>query len=510
VRRIGLVGVALLLLFCAVAVANDFEFFPTGSCSVAFFSNLTGQGINGLILRFANPAPETQVIAIGGDMDVVSIDGGDILLHGSLLPSGTCEVDWSTTGYPLESAAWLVDGNIVQEIDVHVPTARLAIRRGAEDLALVFLAIGSVDPDGLPLARYIWEFDDGVVLEGYCVSRSFPDCGEYTVQLAVSDSEGKEASRTRRFVVGNQPPRPPDLCAGEMQWVHNATVGESEDIMAVHMLSSTDGWAVTLGGKIYRFDGAAWVLNDDLGDGAGLVTVWAVSSTSCWAGGWNHGIYEFDGSDWSLAYSDPDVYKHYVNEIQFLSSSDGWAVGDNGRIYHYDGTEWTVHLSADDWSGEVPDLHGLHMLSDSYGWTAGLHGWSCEFDGNTWRNMGRITTTPSVLVGYGFPAIWVVSPSDVWACDSASGRIFHYDGSSWSMHSATPSGRGINSMAMVSATDGWLVDTGGHFYHYDGTAWTLHTTTDEGTQLLSISMLSETDGWAVGQGGHIYHYECVP
>jgi len=168
--------------------------FLAGPCSVAFVSNLSGEAVDGLLLRFSEPAPSLWILAIGGDLAVVSATETEVLLGGALAPGGTCEVNWCCAGYPLESAAWLRNSDIVQEIDVHVPTARFAARRGVRVLEIDLCAVGSVDPDGLPLARYEWVFDDGVVLEGYRVRRAFAAAREVAVTLTVWDVEGKSAS----------------------------------------------------------------------------------------------------------------------------------------------------------------------------------------------------------------------------------------------------------------------------------------------------------------------------
>lgn len=198
--RVAVFSSILVVSFGLLGIGNTFEFFPTGECSVAFFNNLTGQAVDGLLLRFSDPVPDLRAIAVGGHMVPAAETAGGVLLGGSLLPGGTCEVNWCSEPYPLESAAWLLMGEVIEEIDVHVPTARLVWRRSAHDPELVDLrAIGSSDPDGLPLVEFLWDLGDGQTASGVAVEYSLPSHESSRVTLTVVDSEGKAASREQRI-----------------------------------------------------------------------------------------------------------------------------------------------------------------------------------------------------------------------------------------------------------------------------------------------------------------------
>jgi len=55
----------------------------------------------------------------------------------------------------------------------------------------------------------------------------------------------------------------------------------------------------------------------------------------------------------------------------------------------------------------------------------------------------------------------------------------------------------LNSVAMVSANDGWAVGENGTLLHYDGNAWISYSLPVT-TTLLSVSMSSANNGWALG------------
>jgi len=335
VRRIGPFIAILALSMCVQGVAGGFEFSEAGRCSVAFFHNLTGHEVDGLLLRFARPAPEIYTIAVGGDMTVSSTDGSELLLSGALAAGGTCEVDWCADGYPLESAAWLLDGDVVQEIDVNAPTARLAARRGAGDLEVIFFALGSVDPDGLPLTRYVWTFDDGVVLDGYAVTRDYSNPREVTVTLTVWDAEGRSASQTRTLDVA--PPRLPHEPTPIKLYVNNVGDGTSTVIDLATMLPIATIPVGSSPVKMVIVDGKLYVANRNSGTVSVIDTTTDTVITTLTTGGgsWQigyHNGYVFVGTSSSVTVIDPAV-DSVVAQIPGVSTSRGFAfVGDKGYV----------------------------------------------------------------------------------------------------------------------------------------------------------------------------------
>ena len=64
---------------------------------------------------------------------------------------------------------------------------------------------------------------------------------------------------------------------------------------------------------------------------------------------------------------------------------------------------------------------------------------------------------------------------------------------------------GFNGIAMVSASEGWAVGTGGLIVHYSHGVWT-RVASPTSQALLSVAMVSAAEGWAVGDHGTILHY----
>jgi PKD repeat protein len=82
--------------------------------------------------------------------------------------------------------------NIKPIADPDIPT------KGLTNRSLSFSIGDSYDPDGL-LIYYIWNFDDGSVIEGediYSPEHTYSKEGDYTVTLTVRDNRGEESSKS--------------------------------------------------------------------------------------------------------------------------------------------------------------------------------------------------------------------------------------------------------------------------------------------------------------------------
>jgi Tol biopolymer transport system component len=197
--RVFVFVVIVVLALCSSVAAESFDFYRSGPNAVGLFNNLTGSEVDGLLLRFSGPIEPRNAVGIGGDLLLDSNENGELQYSGFVVPNGTWEVDWAWEGPRLEYAAWLRDGAVVEEIPVHNPTATFGMMSVALQ-TVRFFAPGSADPDGLPLARYLWRWSDGAEAEGVFVERAF-NPGEYEVTLTVWDVDGNQASRTRQFEI---------------------------------------------------------------------------------------------------------------------------------------------------------------------------------------------------------------------------------------------------------------------------------------------------------------------
>ena len=199
-RRVVL-SVSVLLVFLSLsAAAASFDFYRAGDLVIGLFNNETGEDVDELLLRFSGPIEPVLAIGAGANLVEVSNVVGELRYTGWVVPNGSWEVDWRWDGAKLEYAAWLKDGEVIEEIDVHSPTPMIGIVGRHSDKPIRFSARGSCDPDGSPLARYSWEWSDGVTAEGIAIARVLP-VGVYEVTLTVEDQDGNASSKARRFEV---------------------------------------------------------------------------------------------------------------------------------------------------------------------------------------------------------------------------------------------------------------------------------------------------------------------
>jgi len=233
----------------------------------------------------------------------------------------------------------------------------------------------------------------------------------------------------------------------------------SQQLHAIDLVSTDDGWAVGDYGTILHWDGQAWSPVASPTE-ASLHDVDMVSATDGWIVSGYPGIFlHWDGSTWSQV--GDQTYRHLYG-IDMLSPTDGWAVGE-GPIWHWDGLAWQTMQGTD-------VLYGIDMLSPTDGWAGGGYYWGEE----GWETV-----------------------------------LGHWDGASWSLEQDW--GWPLRSIAMVSSTDGWAVGGGTHTNHWgctyagwefkrwDGAAW-VDVGNPGGRQLNAVTMLSANEGWAVGNG----------
>ncbi|MEZ4771327.1 MAG: hypothetical protein R2844_23275 [Caldilineales bacterium] len=84
-----------------------------------------------------------------------------------------------------------------------------------------------------------------------------------------------------------------------------------------------------------------------------------------------------------------------------------------------------------------------------------------------------------------------------------NGTILHWDGASWSQVTS-PTAKGLDALAMVSAADGWAMGSETTMLHWNGVDWGVIS---EAADLPATTFLTASDGWAVGSGGSIQHWD---
>jgi photosystem II stability/assembly factor-like uncharacterized protein len=108
--------------------------------------------------------------------------------------------------------------------------------------------------------------------------------------------------------------------------------------------------------------------------------------------------------------------------------------------------------------------------------------------------------------------VWGSSPSDVWAV--GRGVSIHYNGSGWSSVPIKPGFPEFPDAVWASSqSNAWVVGSSelpgtccsGRIAHYDGTTWSDDVSIGALPRLHAIWGSSASDVWVVGDGGTLLH-----
>jgi hypothetical protein len=346
-------------------------------------------------------------------------------------------------------------------------------------------------------------------------------------------------------------------------------------LRSVFMVSPTEGWAVGDDGSVTPFPpgaGVGVIIHYSAGTWTGPVSpgtapstlrsVFLTSSTEGWAVGDAGTIVHYSGGTWTklpvnLVPSLPEIDFNF-NSVFLNAANDAWSVGSAGVIMHYDGVNWGTVTSPS--LTELtsisfgPPLSGLANPND--GWAVGRATPSLlpqppnptqnpvaeptiiHWNGFMWTKGVAIGTTNDLL------SVFMLSTGDVWAVGGGGGGsppgggttatcsttpcpvILHFTGGSWNTITPPPGSYVLNSVFMVSASEGWAVGCSGTvaqcspvahsarvaggsgiILHYTVTGgvgtWAIFpapTTPTPLPPLNSVYMLGPNEGWAVGDG----------
>jgi hypothetical protein len=276
-------------------------------------------------------------------------------------------------------------------------------------------------------------------------------------------------------------------------------------LTSISMDSSTDGWAV--GHVVYL------TIPGVVADGAAIGM-----------------ILHCTGGQWTVA---EDNLGYNPTSIFMRAADDGWIVSDlDGLTLHYDGRAWTpvkVPLRS---SSLVPVAvtgtqdGDVWVAATDFGGSSGSSGFDGDapevvlhYDGQTWSPESlpdphaRITSLVMTSPTEGWAAGVLPRPErgsvggDATKPDNA--LILHYRNSTWEEQARFPgpvdSFTTFNGIAMMSASEGWAVGTGGLIVHYSQGTWT-RVASPTSQALQSVAMVSAAEGWAVGDHGTVLHY----
>jgi len=205
-------------------------------------------------------------------------------------------------------------------------------------------------------------------------------------------------------------------------------------------------------------------------------------------------------------------------------SGEAYAVGTNGAngvIYEYSGPAPTGGSWNLVWTSSIADIYtSIYMFIDSSGglegFAVGDKGVIARLFGGSWSD----TTPGTSSTPFHGVAVDNGNPIDAWAVgyDTAipNGEIYHFSNGIWAgAVSPTPSTVVLESIFLLSASEGWIVGTESTILHGTGLPGSsfqqiggvggnpLFTGTGPGIDLNSVSFPNGGNGWAVGTHGVI-------
>ena len=272
-------------------------------------------------------------------------------------------------------------------------------------------------------------------------------------------------------------------------WAEDTSSPTSEDLHAVHCVTSNECWAVGKAGAILHYLGGTWTLtvlntNEEYQD----IDCAPNDPAYCFVVGKDGGgvIRFWNGSSWSAPVSTGD-------ELRSVScpSTTCYAVGKkDDPVLRYD----DINLV---WNSETnnisEDLNGVHCYSATECWAVGNKSGSQFTFGqrpgssNTWDEL----KTSAGTNGRQLNSVYCVASDDCWAVGKKlpgnNHGIVHWNGSNWQAQSFG-SGDELMGVSCSSTNDCYAVGKNGAALHWNGSNWSdISTAALGGTELQSVS-----------------------
>lgn len=275
----------------------------------------------------------------------------------------------------------------------------------------------------------------------------------------------------------------------------NPGISSPQNLLDVSMASTTEVWAVGNSKVALHYNGTTWT-----SIGTGLSgnenAIEAVSSTEAWAGSSSGEIYKWSGgSSWAISLSGSQPF----NSISVIDSNGngtadvGAAVGNSANAYAYNGSSWVTYNV-----GLTGNLNDVSVVTTTEAWIAASSGRIyVSTGGSSWTLSTTITSSPNMQ---GISMVKSGSTTIGWAVgvnSSTTVNAWYYNGSTWT-RTATgiPTSTSLNEVRMVSTTEAYIVTSSGHVYQWNGTTWT--NTLTAPVALNSIDTLGKAGTYAAG------------
>lgn len=226
---------------------------------------------------------------------------------------------------------------------------------------------------------------------------------------------------------------------------------------AIHMLSSSEGYAGGYNGRVYRTTdgGATWNVLGSVGSSL-LSLSFPPSSTTGYCCGDKGTIYTINSSGVSAMSSG---VSSSLRSISFPSSGLGWTCG-GFIILNYDGLTWNEQDSP-----LGSSYNGIYMVNSNTGFAVGASGLivATSNGGIGWTKQTSPTTAS-------LNDVFFLNASEGWAVGN-SGVILHTTngGSDWSIEGSGLTTNMLRAVQFTSSTNGYILGNNGTLLKYNQT-----------------------------------------
>jgi len=237
---------------------------------------------------------------------------------------------------------------------------------------------------------------------------------------------------------------------------------------------------------------SVWLLPP--GSGGAGVFGFAVGNPSGGAAGTT---WRWDGSAGGWNFENPGVIPVTLRSVYVLSQASALAVGDGDIRTRWNGATWTVEggvvIGGAVW-------RSTFMVSSGDQWMVGdvaapnIYASIARWNGVSWAAFAA----PNVPVTADLNSIYMLSSSDGWAVGDG-GTIIRWNGSNWnSVGSPVASPNDIRGVWLAASADGWAVGDAGRILRWNGANWNFYQTAPVAAQLNEIHGTASTNVFAVG------------
>jgi len=193
-----------------------------------------------------------------------------------------------------------------------------------------------------------------------------------------------------------------------------------------------------------------------------------------------------------------------LNAVYALSYADAWAVGNsvggNFTIEHWNGNAWTATAGV----GSAQNLFGIFCTASNNCEAVGTKATILIWNGSAWA--AQANPEPGSVQ---LQSVYCNTAADCWAVGNIQGGsdvILHWNGTTWSLSTATGAQNNLNSVWCTGASNCWAVGAARTFVLYNGTTWTTQSVAAlPNVAYTGVTCVNSSDCWAVGanSGGSV-------